>query len=145
MSPSDNLAAQLSRLGLPVTRDSRRGCLRATLDLEPGRFELLVWHDSQDGDLLLLTPYFLRAPRESGPPGARTRLLEALLALNFELALGSFELDPADGEVRFRLSWPLGDAWPDDTALARAVAAVRHALEAAWPRCQRALYAPDEE
>ena len=144
MSSEERLSHQFARVGLPLRRDERRGCLAADLLLDCGRFELLVWLDTQDGDLLLLAPHYLRAPRRDADPAARARLAEQLLALNFELALGCFEMDPADGEVRFRLTVPQGDQPLPDTALARAIAAVRYALDEAWAPCQRALYAPAE-
>jgi len=141
MFAHEALTNQFRRLGLTLARDERRGCLRADLDGERGHWELLVWLDTLDGDLLLLVPHYLRAPRDDADPAARARLCELLLALNYDLALGCFELDPADGEVRFRLALPLGDEPASDAALARALAAVRYALDAAWAPCQRVLYA----
>ncbi|MBI5833969.1 MAG: hypothetical protein HZB16_16875 [Armatimonadetes bacterium] len=144
MFPDEALTNQFRRVGLALGRDERRGCLRADLDVESGHWELLVWLDTQDGDLLLLVPHYLRAPRREQDSAARARLCERLLALNYDLALGCFELDPADGEVRFRLAVPLGDQPAGEAALARAVAAVRYALDEAWAPCQRALFALDE-
>jgi hypothetical protein len=43
-----------------------------------------------------------------------SKVCEYLLSRNYELAVGAFERDPSDGEIRFRIGLPYRDAPPTE-------------------------------
>ena len=56
-----------------------------------------------------------------GPIYRRPALCEAIARANYGLYLGNFELDMADGELRFKSSLPVNDAEPSDTQIRRLI------------------------
>ncbi len=54
-----------------------------------------------ESNILALTTHSFRAPKSK-----RSRILDILNRLNFDLAFGNFELDSNSGEVRFRVGYP---------------------------------------
>lgn len=66
-------------------------------------------HDSEDWQrVLALTIYPARAPE-----GRRTAMAEAINRLNQSLVFGNFEMDPEDGEIRFRTTVEAPSAMSD--------------------------------
>ena len=87
----------LSESGYPVIRDEDHGgSVQSLIDLDSGtyRFELMSGPQGQDFTLFLRTP-------ESIPEGHRFAIMELLTRVNYRLAVGHFEMDLDDGEVRF--------------------------------------------
>lgn len=60
------------------------------------------------------------------PEDRRTAVLELVSAANVDRSIGSFELDLADGDLRFRTSLDLGDAVLGDDQLGALVAMLLH-------------------
>lgn len=54
-------------------------------------------------------------------PDHRAVVAQFLMEANYEASVGAFEMDPADGEIRFRTSVDVGDAPLDDRLLARMI------------------------
>jgi hypothetical protein len=75
-----------------------RPVLMATVAGDNGSWPFAVWVPGSDGPVVCYSSITEVAPE-------RRREVGALLAeLNFGLPVGSFEMDPDDGEVRFRTS-----------------------------------------
>jgi hypothetical protein len=70
---------------------------------EDGAWDLLAVADDDAGAVQLLAVCPLLAP-----PERRAAVAEAIARASFGMLDGSFELDPADGEVRFRIGLLLG-------------------------------------
>jgi hypothetical protein len=140
MTRLETLTTALAACGLPATPDAAGHRLSAVLATAVADFRLLVWLDPEDGDVLFLVPGWLRVDPTVCAPEVRARLAELLLTLNWDLALGGFELDPTDGEVRFRLACPWVDGHLGPASVRRCVAATRWACEHAWRACQSVLW-----
>ena len=87
----------LSESGYPVIQNEEHdGSVQSLINLESGtfRFELMTGSRGQDFTL------FLRVP-EDIPEPHRYAVMELLTRVNYRLALGHFEMDLDDGEVRF--------------------------------------------
>jgi hypothetical protein len=87
----------LSEHGYPVVQDEERnGSVQSLINLDSGvyRFELISGSKRQDFTL------YLRMP-ENIPERHRFAVMELLTRLNYRLAIGHFEMDLDDGEVRF--------------------------------------------
>lgn len=141
MTRLDTLRDWLVALGVHADPGPRPGCLKLTLTGQYASWPLLMYLDPDDGDLTLLVPGYLRVPADAFAESQRAALAHWLLACNWELALGGFELDPADGEVRFRLSLPWVDGSLGAATFRRCLEAARYACDDAWGPCQRLLWA----
>lgn len=56
------------------------------------------------------------------------RLCENLLERNYRFAVGGFERDPSDGEVRFRIGLPYRDSLPTEEQIEWCIAATAEAM-----------------
>jgi hypothetical protein len=56
------------------------------------------------------------------------RVCENLLARNYRFAVGGFERDSSDGEVRFRIGLPYRDSLPTEDQIAWCIAATAEAM-----------------
>lgn len=98
---------------LPVTdedgsEDSFNGVLAAYPDVET----VVVW---------AVFPY--QMPKER-----RDEVARYLIGVNYEIAVGAFEMDLSDGEVRFRVGMPIGDLPFDNDALRRLLESCFHGM-----------------
>ncbi|MCD1261701.1 YbjN domain-containing protein [Paenibacillus athensensis] len=91
-------AGYLQHVGLPAEPLSA-SLLRIAYADEAGAWTMLVLTDEADQVCIVYSLFPTPVPVER-----RTELAVFLNAENYDLALGSFELDPADGELRFRTS-----------------------------------------
>jgi hypothetical protein len=102
-----HVAEYLKRLGLkfPQVKDAQT-TIDLTFTSEYGQWRMIVGihHSGGASKLMLIAPNL-------GTVTAQKRLacLEALLTVNYRIALGKFGLDPADGEVRLEESIPLAE------------------------------------
>lgn len=89
--------AILSEHGYPVVLDEERdGSLQSLINLDSGRFRFELTSGTQGQDFML----FLRMPVDIPEPH-RYAVMELLTRVNYRLAVGHFELDLDDGEVRY--------------------------------------------
>lgn len=98
---------------LPVTdedgsEDSFNGVLAAYPDVET----VVVW---------AVFPYQM-------PEERRDEVARYLIGVNYEIAVGAFEMDLSDGEVRFRVGMPIGDLPFDNDALRRLLESCFHGM-----------------
>jgi len=91
-------ASYLQRAGLPAERLSE-ALLRVPYADEIGAWTMLVVTDEAEGVCIVYSIFPVPVAEER-----RADMAVFLNAENYDLALGSFELDPADGELRFRTS-----------------------------------------
>jgi hypothetical protein len=102
-----HVAEYLKRLGLkfPQVNDTQN-TIELTFTSEYGQWRMIVGihHSGSASKLMLIAPNL-------GTVTAQKRLacLEALLTVNYRIALGKFGIDPADGEVRLEESIPLAE------------------------------------
>ena len=97
----------LKQLGLKIAQiDRARNTIELAFHGEQGKWKLLVGiHQTGDSSkLMLIVPNFAHVT-------ARKRLecLEALMAINYRIALGKFGIDLNDGEIRLEESIPLAN------------------------------------
>jgi hypothetical protein len=103
----------------------RYGWARHEAQEEPGEREGVVltgWRSSLGGDgyllhvdpmvernaFSLIVPGIVSAPRDATPESRLTGLLMGVGYVNYKIMIGKFAWDPADGEVRFQLAFPIG-------------------------------------
>lgn len=97
--------------------DSEREILRLGVNCQHGSFEVII-HILDDIDLVKCFSIFpVRVPEQHRP-----KVAEYLTRANYGLLFGNFEMDYADGEVRFRTSMNT-----DDVAINSVVA--RHLVQ----------------
>lgn len=99
------IARYLQQMGLKVSHmDYPRNTIELAFRDEQGQWKMIVGiHQSgETSKLMLIVPHF-------GNLGETKRLecLEALMAVNYRIAIGKFGVDLTDGEVRLEESIPL--------------------------------------
>jgi hypothetical protein len=97
----------LKQLGLKISQiDRPRNTVELAFHGEQGKWKLLVGiHQSGDASkLMLIVPHFAVLTNNN-----RIECLEALMAINYRIALGKFGMDPTDGEIRLEESIPLAN------------------------------------
>ncbi len=106
----------LEALGLTLDSTPDSPVLSADLSLSHLTATLRVAQDtSAESDPLV----FVMILPIRVPPARRVILAETLLRVNYQLRLGSFEMDYEDGELRFRLTLVLGGNEPDKEQVGR--------------------------
>ena len=88
------------------------GIYRIDFEIESGVWTTLVHTDPEDG-ICAVTSIWPEQVAEDD----RARVALELSRRNYELAVGSYEVDPQDGEVRYRTGIDLGQADPDPLLL----------------------------
>ena len=94
----------------------------------------ILVHARVDGDGLIfsaMVTQFMKVPADH--PHAEL-FMQALLHEAYVTALGQWELDPSDGEVRVTVQLPLFGTEPTAKQVARVVGAAAQLAERAWPR-----------
>ena len=97
----------LKQLGLKISQiDRTRNTVELSFHGEQGKWKLLVGiHQSGDASkLMLIVPHFAILTSKK-----RLECLEALMAINYRIAIGKFGMDPNDGEIRLEESIPLSN------------------------------------
>ncbi len=106
----------LAELGYDVTPVDDQLC-RALIEQGGHKWPLLVHCDDAERTCVCWSVY----PRLAEPQ-QRPAVAGFLLEVNYELSVGSFEMDPADGEIRFRTSIDVGSGALDPELFRRLVA-----------------------
>ena len=75
-----------------------------------GAHALFVAVDQAKNTALVVVPQLAKAPREDFGPSDLADILMALGFANYQLLLGKFSYDPADGEIRFEYTFPTDGA-----------------------------------
>lgn len=127
--------------GWPLQVDQASQTLRTRFGGDNTHYDALLRVDTEREVLLLLVPFYLRAPRGEHSAQVRLRLLELLLHINYEILYGNFELDLSDGEVRFRLSIPFSGGGVTLDTFQRCGRAMAFACDHFFPAFQRVLWA----
>ena len=87
----------LSEHGYPVIQNEERdGSVQSLINLDSGTFRFELITGGKEHDFML----FLRMP-EDIPELHRSAVMELITRINYRLAVGHFEMDLDDGEVRF--------------------------------------------
>ncbi|MBC7446748.1 MAG: YbjN domain-containing protein [Hymenobacteraceae bacterium] len=107
----------LHELGWPAQADPARGRIRLGVNCANGQFVVAIEVDTDHELVRCLVAYPVRIS-----PADRAAVVEYLTRVNFGLPAGNFEMNYADGEVRFRASLPTA-------AGALNVAAARHLVQ----------------
>lgn len=102
-----HVAEYLKRLGLkfPQVKDAQN-TIDLTFTSSYGQWRMIVGihHSGGASKLMLIAPNLGTVTEQK-----RLACLEALLTVNYRIALGKFGIDPADGEVRLEESIPLAE------------------------------------
>ncbi|GCE20352.1 YbjN domain-containing protein [Dictyobacter kobayashii] len=101
------VAEYLKRLGLKISQvDRSQNTIELAFHDEHGQWQMIVGihHSGNASKLMLIVPHIGTVTEQK-----RLECLEALLAVNYRIALGKFGLDLADGEVRLEECIPLAD------------------------------------
>jgi hypothetical protein len=111
----DEVKAFLREEGWIAAEAPDRPVLTATVTGDKGSWPFAVWVPDDDGPVVCYSSITAVSPD-------RRREVGALLAeLNFGILVGSFEMDPGDGEVRFRTSVGVAGVEPTPELLAQLV------------------------
>lgn len=98
-TPLGLVAAFLTEQGWPCEETVDAGLLRSRVQSSRGEWVCLVHYRPQGDQLLFYSVAPLAAPEVLRPAVA-----EYITRANWDLILGNFEMDYADGEVRFKTS-----------------------------------------
>jgi hypothetical protein len=91
-----------NKQGWGYRQDPDKPVIHTGFSGDNGRWQCVAVAGPQDAHLLFLSLLPSKAPAHR-----RTACAELLMRINFGLALGCFEMDFEDGEIRFRTSIPL--------------------------------------
>jgi hypothetical protein len=92
------------KYGIKFSHTEEPESIQTWMTGEHAQFRMVIAMTMDDGGLICLANFPLMVPEE-----ARPAMALQLVKLNFESAWGSFEMDPTDGEVRFRTVIPIID------------------------------------
>ncbi|MCC9657921.1 YbjN domain-containing protein [Rhodopirellula halodulae] len=111
MSPQvDQVSAYLDRGGIKYEQDFETSFFRMLFEGKHGDIRVLIVVEDS------LVQVFAH-PANKVPEENRSAIAEAVCRANYGLKVGKFELDMADGELRYQTSVPLGDEFPDDSVM----------------------------
>ncbi|GER89289.1 hypothetical protein KDW_34510 [Dictyobacter vulcani] len=102
-----HVAEYLKRLGLKISQvDRSQHTIELTFRGEQGQWHMItgIHHSGNASKLMLIVPLIGTVSEQK-----RLECLEALLAVNYRIAMGKFGIDLNDGEVRLEESIPLAD------------------------------------
>jgi hypothetical protein len=74
------------------------------------------------------------------PENRRAAMAETLLRINYQLRLGTFEMDFDDGELRFRVALVLGEHVPDREEVGRWLLLVSAMVDGFFPVFAAVMY-----
>ncbi len=97
----------LKQMGIKIAHvDYERSTLELAFHGDHGQWRMIigVQQKADASKLMLIVPHF-----SSVTPKKRLECLEALLAVNYRIAIGKFGLDLEDGEVRLEETFPLAN------------------------------------
>lgn len=94
----------------------------------------ILVHARVDGDGLVFSAMVTQFIRVLSNHPHLDLIMQAMLHESYMTALGQWELDPSDGEVRVTVQLPLFGAEPTARQVARVVGAAAQLAEHAWPR-----------
>jgi hypothetical protein len=120
-------SATLRELGHPVDALDA-GLFRAVVTRGDRSWVLLVHADEQARTCVLWSVY----PRPAAAD-QRAAVAQYLIEGNYELSIGSFEMDPGDGEIRFRTSIDVGTRPLAPELFERLLARNLEGMTRAWP------------
>jgi hypothetical protein len=111
------------------------GVVRSFLNSDHGLMSMWVRLAGSDRGILAYVHGHVTVPEERMAP-----MLEAVALANYGLNCGAFELDPRDGELRFRNSLWLCDSEPGPEAMDRLIMGALHLFERYQPAFLRVIY-----
>ena len=101
----DTLASMLEEDGWKLQRLPGHDAVGAMVQGRNGSWACLALSPAGTGRLIFYSTYTAAVP-----PARRSSVSELINRLNYEAALGNFEMDVEDGEVRFRTSIEVREA-----------------------------------
>jgi len=107
-TPMLAVAHQLAEDGWPLGVDAEAPAVHTRFEGNSGPHRAVLTFDSEVERVLLYGVVF-----DTSETASRARLQELVTRINYGLAVGVFEMDLDDGEVRYRLSIPAEHALPD--------------------------------
>ena len=95
------------------SENTEKGYYSLQIECDPGSVRMIIDTDEKEGSNFLLA-YVLYPVRV--PEARRQAVMELITRANYKMTLGNFEMDFADGEIRFRMSLDLvGQDFTDDS------------------------------
>jgi len=107
-TPMLAIAMQLAENGWPLGVDDEAPAVHTRFEGNSGQHRAVLTYDADVERILLYGVMY-----DATDASARTRLQELVTRINYGLAVGVFEMDLDDGEVRYRVSIPAIHALPD--------------------------------
>ncbi len=135
------VAEYLDKLGLRYQLDRENEQILTGYSGDNGNYLFVVRLQKSNNTLFILTPSLAKAHEgEKLSKPQLSDLLEALLNMNYTLALGCFERDSSDGEIRFRVSAPTENDGPTREQFTHLLMAAFVTVDRFYPEIQRAIY-----
>ena len=106
-TPMLAIATQLAESGWPLGVDDSAPAVHTRFEGENGERRAVLTYDKEVERVLLYGVMY-----DQSEPPARARLQELVTRINYGLAVGVFEMDLDDGEIRYRMSIPVAHAMP---------------------------------
>jgi len=133
----DTVRGHLEELGLHLDSAPEAPVLAAQLSLTHLTAALRVVQDtSAESDPLM----FVMVLPIRVPENRRAAMAETLLRINYQLRLGTFEMDFDDGELRFRVALVLGEHVPDREEVGRWLLLVSAMVDGFFPVFAAVMY-----
>lgn len=106
-TPMLAIATQLAEAGWPLGIDDDAPAVHTRFEGASGQHRAVLTYDAEVERVLLYGVMY-----DDSEPSARARLQELVTRINYGLAVGVFEMDLDDGEIRYRVSIPVAQAMP---------------------------------
>lgn len=101
------IATQLAETGWPLGIDDSAAAVHTRFEGESGEHRAVLTYDHEVERILLYGVMY-----DISEVSARARLQELVTRINYGLAVGVFEMDLEDGEIRYRVSIPVAQSLP---------------------------------
>lgn len=135
MKSIKEVAKHLDHLGWRYQMDEKRNTILSGASGDNGTYMMIITLQ-QNNTLLILMP----CAKASGLPKSKlAELDETLLNLNYRLAVGAFERDSSDGDIRFRVGFPAEDG-PSREQMTHMLMAVCLSVDKHSPEIQRLIH-----
>ena len=113
----------------------RRGLFETGFIAQGHPFDLIIHDLTEDEAVLFLVPHIVYVSTNR-----RKEFAHLLCKLNYMTLLGAYDMDPADGEVRFKVALPTDKAVITDEQISHCIGALITTLDETFSQISKPLF-----
>lgn len=133
------IAEYLGKIGLHSQVDRENERILVPFSGNNGSYLFVIQLQRSNDTLVIVVPNLAKAG-ENLAKSQLSELLEALLNINYMIAIGCFERDSSDGEIRFRVGIPTEDGGPSLKQFQHSFMVALATVDRYYPEIQKTIY-----